>query len=103
MSQVSVADMRLTASQGANQAHDLIYAENGADVDTSVDVAGSIQGIEYYAVLALVASLDDDRLFEFFRNKHCGSSGGTQSVDHNIIRQDIQLLLLFSLDVGFPR
>ena len=65
--------------------HDLVDSEYGADVDTRVDVAATVQRVEDDAILALIPILDDDRVLEFFRDEHGTLAGCAQRVDHDVI------------------
>lgn len=57
--------------------HDLIYAKDGTNVHTSVDVAATVERIEDDAVFALVLVLDDDGLLELLRDEHGGLARGS--------------------------
>lgn len=50
--------------------HNLIYSEDCPDVDTSINVATSVEWIKYNAILSLVLVFDDDGLVEFLRDEH---------------------------------
>lgn len=82
------------------QTHDLINPKDRPDIHTSVDIAAPIQGIKHDTVFPLVLILDNDCVFEFFRDEHCGLAGGAEGVDHDVVGEDVELLLLFALDVG---
>lgn len=80
--------------------HDLVNPKDRPDVHTGVDIAAPVEWVKHDAVLPLVFILDDHRVFEFLRDEHCGLSGGAEGVDHDIVREHVELLLLFALDVG---
>lgn len=96
--------MHVSMSTGASAegygSYDLVDSEDGADVDTCVDVAATVQGIEHDAVFALVALLHNNGVLQLFGNKDCGFARCAEGIHHDIIGQDIQLLLLFALDIG---
>jgi hypothetical protein len=82
--------------------YDLVYPEDGPDVDTSVYIAATVQRIEDDAVFPLVLILDDDSFLVFFRDEHRGLSGGAEGVDHDVIGEDVKFLLFLALDIGLP-
>ena len=77
----------------------LVYAKDGADVHTGVDVAATVEWVEDDAVFALEPVLDDDRLLELLGDEHCRLARGTQRIDHDVVREHIKLLLLLALDL----
>ena len=78
-----------------------IDAKDCPDIDTSVDVTATVQGVKHDAVATLEFLLDENRVIEFFRDEDGSLARGTQSVDHDVIGEDIQFLLFFALDIGF--
>jgi hypothetical protein len=87
-------------TSNSEKTYDFINAKNGANVNTSVNVAAAVEGVKDDAVGAPVLLLDDDRVLEFLRDKDSGLAGRSQGVDHNVIRQNIELLLLLSLYIS---
>lgn len=87
---------------------DQVDAKDGANVDTGVDVARAIQRVEHDAVLALrgVEVIADPLLsnknsfFVLLGHKYRCFAGGPQGIDHNVVREHIQLLLVLALDIG---
>mmetsp|Transcript_6423 Transcript_6423/g.18943 ORF Transcript_6423/g.18943 Transcript_6423/m.18943 type:complete len:334 (-) Transcript_6423:12-1013(-) len=72
----------------------LVDAEDGADADVAVDVGTSVEGIERDAEFARLAGRDDDGLLVLLGHQHAAHARIDQRVDHHIVRQDIQLLLI---------
>jgi hypothetical protein len=90
-------------SDGGRISHDFVDPKDGSDIDTSIDIAATIQRIEDNAVLSLVPVFDNDSVIEFFRDEHGRLARRAQGVDHDVIRQDVELFLLFTLDVRLAR
>lgn len=84
-------------------AYQCVDSKDGTDVDAGVDVAATVEGVENDAVLALVASFNDDRVLELFGNENGRLARRPEGIDHDVIGEDIQLLLFFPLNVGFSR
>lgn len=74
-----------------------------ADVNTSVDVATAVEGVKNDAVLASVTFFDDDRVLELFGNENSRLARSPEGIDHDVIGQDVQLLLFLPLDICFSR
>ena len=83
--------------------HDMVYAKDGADVHTGVDIAAAVEGVEDDAVLALVAFVDEDRLLVLLRDEHGRLARRAQRVDHDVVREHVELLLLLPLNVRLAR
>jgi hypothetical protein len=80
--------------------HNPVYAKDRPDIHTSIDVTAAVEGIEHNAVFTPVLLLDDDGFFVLFGDEHSGPPGCTKSIYHDIVREHIEFLLLFTLDVG---
>ena len=78
-----------------------VDSKDGPDVNTSVDVAATIEGVENDTVLASVTFFDDDRVLELFGNKNSRLARSPEGINHDVIGQDVQLLLFLPLNVGF--
>lgn len=89
---------RMKAWDGTYQCVD---SKDSPNVHTSIDVAATVEGIENDTVLAPVTFFDNDRVFEFFGNENGRLSRSPEGIDHDVIRQDIQLLLFFPLNISF--
>lgn len=63
----------------------MVDTKNCSNVDTGVDVAAAVQGIEDDAILPPVTVLDDDSFLVLFRDEDCSFSGGSEAVDHDIV------------------
>ena len=47
--------------------------------------------------------VNDDRIVQFFRDEHGRLARGAQGIDHDIVREDVELLLFLALDVHLAR
>jgi hypothetical protein len=88
---------RTVPKQGIS--HDLVYSKDCANVDTGINITASIERIKHDTILSLVSIFDDDSLVEFLRHKHGGLARCTQGIDHDIIRENVEFLLLFPLHI----
>lgn len=52
--------------------------------------------------LSTLFPTDDDGLIYLLADQHTTFPGGTKSIDHDIIRQHVELLLIFALNVDGP-
>jgi len=82
-------------------AYQCVDAKDGPDVNTSIDVAATVKGVKNDTELASVTLFDDDRVIELFGNKNSRFARSTEGIDHDIVGQDVQLLLFLPLDIGF--
>lgn len=78
-----------------------VNSKDSTDVDTGIDVTAAVKRIENDTVFAPVLLFDDDSIVEFFGDKDSGLPRSAESVDHDVVREDIQFLLLLALDIGF--
>ena len=83
--------------------HDSINAKDSADVHTGIDVAATVERVKDDTVLALVRIVDDHRLVKLLRHKHRRPARRAQGVDHDVVREHIELLLLLALHVRLAR
>lgn len=81
----------------------LVDRKDSTHTDVTVNVAGSIQGIKGHAEFPLFAGRDNNGIFILFRDKDRADSTVDQSVDHHVVRQDIQLLLVVARTVDLTR
>ena len=81
----------------------MVDAKDGADVHTSVDVAAAVQRVKDDAVLALISVLDDDGILQLLRDEYGALAGRTEGVNHDVVREHVELLLLLALDVRLAR
>lgn len=56
------------------ETYDFVYPKDSADINSSIDIAASVEGIEYDTIFPLVSALNDDSLFEFLRNENSRSA-----------------------------
>src|SRR5258708_5434686 len=80
-------------------AYDLVDTKDSTNVDTCIDVAATVQRIEDDTVFAAEALFDHDSLVQFFRDEDGRLPRGSKSIDHNIVREHIEFLLFFALNV----
>jgi hypothetical protein len=80
--------------------HNPVYAKDSPDIHTSIDITAAVERIEHNAVFTPVLLLDDDGLFVLLGDEHSGPPGCTKGIYHDIVREHIEFLLLFTLDVG---
>ena len=85
---------------GKALADNLVNTKDSPDIHTSIDIAATVERIKDDAVFALVPVVNDDRMFVLFRHEHCGLPGRAQRVDHDVIREHIQLFLFLALHIG---
>lgn len=78
-----------------------VDSKDGPDVNTSVDVAAAVEGVENDTILASVTLFNDDRVLELLGDKNSRLARCPEGIDHDVIRQDVQLLLFFPLNIGF--
>lgn len=78
------ASVRCAAGR-KQRAYDVVDTKDCPNVDTGVDVAAAVQGIEDDAVLPSVAVFNDNGLLVLFRDEDCGLSGGPEAVDHDVV------------------
>ena len=105
---------RSFARQGRRATHNLVHTEDGADVDTRVDVTGTVQRVEDADTgisgaphrsgpplfgrlpatelalgqnhsLSTVRSADQDRVVYFLRYHDAALAGSSQRVDHDVV------------------
>ncbi len=81
--------------------HDFVDTEDGSDVDTCVDITASVEWIEYDAVATAMLLFDDDSIFELLGDEDGGLSGSSEGIDHNVVGEDIEFLLVLALYIGF--
>jgi hypothetical protein len=89
--------------------HNLVHSKDGADVDTGVNVGATIQRVKHDTVVALETSIistltttaDDDGLLQLLRDQYGSLAGRAEGVDHDLVREDIELLLVLALHVLF--
>lgn len=88
-------------ARARDDAYHCIDTKDGPDVNASIDVAATVKGVENDTELASVTLFDDDRVLELFRNKNSRFARSTEGIDHDIVGQDVQLLLFLPLNIGF--
>mmetsp|Transcript_15040 Transcript_15040/g.28503 ORF Transcript_15040/g.28503 Transcript_15040/m.28503 type:complete len:356 (+) Transcript_15040:37-1104(+) len=74
----------------------LVDTKDGTHTDVAVNVTGTIEGVEGDTKLSTLTRRNDDRFFVFFRHENRAHATVNKSVDHHIIRKNIQLLLVVS-------
>ena len=79
--------------------HNMVDSKDRSDIDTGIDVGGTIQRIKDHTVSPLVLVLDDDGLLVLLRHEHRGLARRAKSIYHDVVRQHIELLLIFALDI----
>jgi hypothetical protein len=47
-----------------------------------------------------VTGVDDDRVLVLFRDEDGALAGSAERVDHDVVRENVELLLVLALDVG---
>jgi hypothetical protein len=61
-------------------------------VTVAVDVGGAVEGVERTAQRAALLRWRNDGLFLLFRDQHRAGARLHQAVDHDLVRQEVQLL-----------
>lgn len=79
----------------------LIDTKDSANTNITVNVRRTVEGIESDAELSRSTRGNDDRVLVFFGNKDRADSRVHESVDHHVVRQDIELLLIVAGGVDF--
>jgi hypothetical protein len=93
--------------------YDLVDTKDGTDINTSINVTRSIQRIKHDTailsalfrnrwnhVLCAFTVTNDNSLVNFLADHDTTFPTSPQSIDHDIITQYIEFLLIFSLDIG---
>lgn len=83
---------------------DLVDPKDRPDVDSRVDVATPVERVESDTIVADEVSVcgvgaDHDRVLPFLGDEDATLSTGSEGVDHDLVREDVELLLFFTLDV----
>jgi len=75
--------------------------KNRSDADIDVDVGGTIERIENDRVFGpRRAVVQDDRFFVLLGGKNSNAVAAAQTIEERIVGIDIELLLLFALDIA---
>lgn len=77
-----------------------VDTENGSNRDTSVQVAGAINGVAGNSVLGIRASRELDGLVLLLGNENAHTAGRAHGGDENVIADHIQLFLVIAGRVG---
>lgn len=77
-----------------------VDTKDGTDVDTGVNVGRTVERVKHDAVATAVTGVDDDRVLVLFRDEDGALAGSAERVDHDVVREDVELLLVLALDVG---
>lgn len=80
-------------------AHQVVNTKDGADRNSTVDVAATVQRVKDDNVLALVLALDDNRVLVLFRDHDRNLVRALQRVDENLVGEHIQFLLFLGVDI----
>ena len=76
-----------------------IDAEDGSRRDARIDVAASIERVEYDNVISALSFLDCHRHILFLAGDDTGSPAASQAVAEHLVAHDIEFLLVFALYV----
>ena len=78
-----------------------VDAEDGADRDAGVQVAGSVDGVADYSVASITG--EDDGFLLFFGHENLDLSAATHHIDKDVVTDDVELLLVIAGRVGRAR
>lgn len=78
-----------------------VDAEDGADRDAGVQVAGSVNGVADHGVASV--SREDDGFLLFFGHEDLDLSAATHHVDEDVVANHVELLLVIAGRVGRAR
>mmetsp|Transcript_4918 Transcript_4918/g.7454 ORF Transcript_4918/g.7454 Transcript_4918/m.7454 type:complete len:230 (-) Transcript_4918:70-759(-) len=71
-----------------------VDTEDGTNTYVTVDVTGTVKGIKGNTEFTRTSGGDNDGFFLFFRNKDTAHTRVHKGIDHHIVRQNIEFLLV---------
>mmetsp|Transcript_16355 Transcript_16355/g.39940 ORF Transcript_16355/g.39940 Transcript_16355/m.39940 type:complete len:261 (-) Transcript_16355:302-1084(-) len=95
----SVSQQILDGSVGSRSA--FVNREDGSDTDVAVNVGRPVQRIKGDTEFSGTSRGDNNWLLVFFRHQNAADTRVNQGVNHHVITQDIQLLLVVTSGVDF--